>query len=173
MLTGQTPILVLKEGTKREKGRGALSNNISAAKAIADSVRSTLGPAGDILFVVNCDQNRSVGLDLAGSGFPLSSAGSAWSWGPSSSTPTGSSWSQGGPTSWTLASEGLLLLVSSSPFQLTAAPTLAGASAGASPASLQPSPPGGLPWTSEGLAFWRLSEPPVLLSRGGRLASFL
>jgi archaeal chaperonin len=46
MLTGQTPILVLKEGTKREKGRGALSNNIQAAKAIADSVRSTLGPRG-------------------------------------------------------------------------------------------------------------------------------
>jgi len=46
MLTGQTPILVLKEGTKRDKGRGALSNNIQAAKAIADSVRSTLGPRG-------------------------------------------------------------------------------------------------------------------------------
>jgi archaeal chaperonin len=46
MLTGQTPILVLKEGTKREKGRGALSNNIQAAKAIADAVRSTLGPRG-------------------------------------------------------------------------------------------------------------------------------
>src|SRR5271169_6383275 len=46
MLTGQTPILVLKEGTRREKGRGALSNNIAAAKAIADSVRSTLGPRG-------------------------------------------------------------------------------------------------------------------------------
>ncbi len=46
MLTGQTPILVLKEGTKREKGRGALSNNIAAAKAIGDAVRSTLGPRG-------------------------------------------------------------------------------------------------------------------------------
>jgi archaeal chaperonin len=46
MLTGQTPILVLKEGTRREKGRGALANNIQAAKAIADAVRSTLGPRG-------------------------------------------------------------------------------------------------------------------------------
>ncbi|HEV8050622.1 MAG TPA: thermosome subunit beta, partial [Thermoplasmata archaeon] len=46
MLTGQTPIFVLKEGTKRERGRGALSNNIAAAKAIADAVRSTLGPRG-------------------------------------------------------------------------------------------------------------------------------
>jgi archaeal chaperonin len=46
MLTGQTPILVLREGTKREKGKSALGNNIAAAKAIADAVRSTLGPRG-------------------------------------------------------------------------------------------------------------------------------
>ena len=43
---GQVPILVLKEGTKREKGKGAQFNNIAAAKAIADAVRSTLGPRG-------------------------------------------------------------------------------------------------------------------------------
>ncbi|MGP8077931.1 MAG: thermosome subunit beta [Thermoplasmata archaeon] len=46
MMNGQTPILVLREGTKREKGRGALTNNIQAAKAIGDAVRSTLGPRG-------------------------------------------------------------------------------------------------------------------------------
>jgi len=46
MMSGQTPILVLREGTKRERGRGALTNNIAAAKAIADAVRSTLGPRG-------------------------------------------------------------------------------------------------------------------------------
>jgi len=46
MMAGNTPILVLREGTKREKGRGALTNNIQAAKAIADAVRSTLGPRG-------------------------------------------------------------------------------------------------------------------------------
>ena len=46
MMNGQTPILVLREGTKREKGRGALTNNIAAAKAIGDAVRSTLGPRG-------------------------------------------------------------------------------------------------------------------------------
>jgi len=46
MLGGQTPILVLKEGTTREKGKGAQGNNIAAAKAIADAVRSTLGPRG-------------------------------------------------------------------------------------------------------------------------------
>jgi len=45
-LIGQTPILILKEGTKREKGKGAQFGNITAARAIADSVRSTLGPRG-------------------------------------------------------------------------------------------------------------------------------
>jgi len=45
MLQG-TPILVLKEGTERERGRGATANNIAAARAVADAVRSTLGPRG-------------------------------------------------------------------------------------------------------------------------------
>jgi thermosome len=45
-MLGQTPILILKEGTKREKGKGAQFSNISAARAIADAVRSTLGPRG-------------------------------------------------------------------------------------------------------------------------------
>ena len=43
---GNTPILILKEGTKRDKGKDAQYNNIQAAKAIADAVRSTLGPRG-------------------------------------------------------------------------------------------------------------------------------
>ena len=41
-----TQILVLKEGTRRERGKGAQFNNIAAAKAVADAVRSTLGPRG-------------------------------------------------------------------------------------------------------------------------------
>jgi thermosome len=45
-MIGQTPILILKEGTKRERGKGAQFNNIAAARAIADAVRSTLGPRG-------------------------------------------------------------------------------------------------------------------------------
>src|SRR3989449_397926 len=46
MPTSGTPIFVLKEGTRREKGKGAQFNNIAAAKAVADAVRSTLGPRG-------------------------------------------------------------------------------------------------------------------------------
>ena len=45
-MLGQTPVFILKEGTKREKGKGAQFNNIAAARAIADAVRSTLGPRG-------------------------------------------------------------------------------------------------------------------------------
>lgn len=40
------PIIVLKEGTQRESGRGAQSNNIYAARTIANAVKSTLGPRG-------------------------------------------------------------------------------------------------------------------------------
>ncbi|SMD30372.1 thermosome subunit beta [Picrophilus oshimae] len=46
MITGQTPILILKEGTERQQGKNAQKNNIEAAKAIADAVRTTLGPKG-------------------------------------------------------------------------------------------------------------------------------
>jgi len=46
MMGQGTPIFVLKEGTKREKGKGAQFNNIAAARAVADAVRSTLGPRG-------------------------------------------------------------------------------------------------------------------------------
>ncbi|MFQ6063125.1 MAG: thermosome subunit alpha [Methanosarcinales archaeon] len=44
-LAGQ-PILILKEGTQRTRGREAQSNNIMAAKAVANAVRTTLGPKG-------------------------------------------------------------------------------------------------------------------------------
>lgn len=43
---GNAPILILREGTKRDKGKDAQFNNISAARAVADAVRSSLGPRG-------------------------------------------------------------------------------------------------------------------------------
>ncbi|MGQ9583471.1 MAG: thermosome subunit beta [Thermoplasmatota archaeon] len=46
MMGQQMPVLILKEGTKTEKGRTALMNNIMAAEAVADAVRTTLGPRG-------------------------------------------------------------------------------------------------------------------------------
>lgn len=44
-LAGQ-PILILPEGTLRQIGRTAQKNNIAAAKAVADAVKTTLGPKG-------------------------------------------------------------------------------------------------------------------------------
>jgi archaeal chaperonin len=43
---GGVPILVLKEGSKRSRGRDAQHANITAIKAVAESVRSALGPKG-------------------------------------------------------------------------------------------------------------------------------
>ena len=40
------PIFILPEGSRRDTGKNAQRNNIMAAKAVADVVRSTLGPKG-------------------------------------------------------------------------------------------------------------------------------
>src|SRR2546425_8040914 len=43
---GGMPVLILKEGTRENKGKDAQKNNIAAAKLIAEIVRSSLGPRG-------------------------------------------------------------------------------------------------------------------------------
>ncbi len=43
---GQQPIFILPEGALRDTGKSAQRTNIAAAKAVADAVRSTLGPKG-------------------------------------------------------------------------------------------------------------------------------
>jgi chaperonin GroEL (HSP60 family) len=43
---GIQPIFILPEGTSRTKGKEAQKNNITAAKLVADAVRTTLGPKG-------------------------------------------------------------------------------------------------------------------------------
>ncbi len=40
-----TPVIILRD-TRRETGKDAISNNIMAARAVANAVRSTLGPKG-------------------------------------------------------------------------------------------------------------------------------
>ncbi len=40
------PVLILKEGTSRRRGREAQRNNIMAARVIAEVLRTTLGPRG-------------------------------------------------------------------------------------------------------------------------------
>jgi len=43
---GGQPILILKEGTGRRRGREAQRNNVTAARVIGEVLRSTLGPRG-------------------------------------------------------------------------------------------------------------------------------
>jgi len=43
---GGIPIMVLKEGSNRSRGREAQHGNITAAKVVAESIRSALGPKG-------------------------------------------------------------------------------------------------------------------------------
>jgi chaperonin GroEL (HSP60 family) len=43
---GGIPVLVLKEGSSRSRGQEATHGNITAAKIVAESVRSSLGPKG-------------------------------------------------------------------------------------------------------------------------------
>ncbi|HUT81177.1 MAG TPA: thermosome subunit beta [Candidatus Bathyarchaeia archaeon] len=47
------PIILLKEGTTRTRGKEAQKNNMRAAMAIAEAVRSTLGPKGSDKMLVD------------------------------------------------------------------------------------------------------------------------
>ncbi|MBI4019602.1 MAG: TCP-1/cpn60 chaperonin family protein [Candidatus Aenigmarchaeota archaeon] len=50
---GGQPIFILPEGSLRNTGKDAQSRNIAAAKAVAESVRTTLGPKGMDKMLVN------------------------------------------------------------------------------------------------------------------------
>ena len=58
--SGNQPVIVLKEGTERSKDKEAQFNNIAAAKAVADAVRSTLGPKG----ISHNSSSRNVRVNL-------------------------------------------------------------------------------------------------------------
>lgn len=54
MSVGNMPVLILKEGTERTTGKNAQKNNIAAAVAVSEVVKSTMGPKGlDKLMVDN------------------------------------------------------------------------------------------------------------------------
>ena len=43
---GGQPIIILRQGTSRNRGEEAQNSNIAAANAVSNAVRSTLGPKG-------------------------------------------------------------------------------------------------------------------------------
>ena len=46
MAMGGIPVIIMKEGSRRAAGRDAQFNNIQAARAVGEAVRTTLGPKG-------------------------------------------------------------------------------------------------------------------------------
>jgi archaeal chaperonin len=57
------PIFILPEGSSRNTGRGAQKANIAAAKAISDTVRTTLGPKGMDKMLVNSNNDVTITND--------------------------------------------------------------------------------------------------------------
>ncbi|EWC45574.1 putative T-complex protein 1 subunit eta [Drechslerella stenobrocha 248] len=63
---GQTPtILVLKEGTDQSQGRGQIISNINACLAIQATIKSTLGPYGGDLLLVDANGKQTITNDGA------------------------------------------------------------------------------------------------------------
>jgi chaperonin GroEL (HSP60 family) len=83
--TGQ-PVYIMGEGTQRTHGRSTQENNILAACAIADVVRTTLGPRGmdKMLVDASADTHRmrakQVMIDLKAKGVLDEDAGSPAKW---------------------------------------------------------------------------------------------
>ena len=63
---GQTPtIIVLKEGTDASQGKGQIIANIMACLAVQDTIRSTLGPYGGDLLLVDENGRQTITNDGA------------------------------------------------------------------------------------------------------------
>ena len=57
------PIFILPEGTQRTTGKNAQRNNIMAAKLVAETVRTTLGPKGMDKMIVDSMGNITITND--------------------------------------------------------------------------------------------------------------
>ncbi|PUU74136.1 chaperonin Cpn60/TCP-1 family [Tuber borchii] len=63
---GQTPtIIVLKEGTDASQGRGQIISNINACLAVQNTVKSTLGPYGGDILLVDANGRQTITNDGA------------------------------------------------------------------------------------------------------------
>lgn len=63
---GQTPtIIVLKEGTDASQGKGQIISNILACLSVQDTIRSTLGPYGGDLLLVDSNGKQTITNDGA------------------------------------------------------------------------------------------------------------
>ena len=53
MAAGGPGVMVLNTNTKREQGKKAQLGNIAAAKAVADTIRTTLGPRSMLKMILD------------------------------------------------------------------------------------------------------------------------
>lgn len=53
MNAGGQPIMVMNQNAKRETGSIARANNIAAAKAVSDIIRTTLGPRSMLKMILD------------------------------------------------------------------------------------------------------------------------
>src|ERR1041384_2582486 len=65
MAGGGMPVLILREGTKESKGKEAQRNNITAAKLVAETVKTCLGPYGMDKMLVNTIGDTTITNDGA------------------------------------------------------------------------------------------------------------
>jgi thermosome len=61
--SGGVPVLILREGSERSRGKDAQRNNIMAAKTIAEAVKSSLGPRGMDKMLVDSSGDVSITSD--------------------------------------------------------------------------------------------------------------
>jgi T-complex protein 1 subunit gamma len=54
------PVTILNANTKREQGRKAQQGNIAAAKAVADIIRTTLGPRSMLKMLLDPNGSESL-----------------------------------------------------------------------------------------------------------------
>ncbi len=52
-MSGGPGVMVLNTNTKREQGKKAQLGNIAAAKAVADTIRTTLGPRSMLKMILD------------------------------------------------------------------------------------------------------------------------
>ena len=68
---GGMPVLILREGTKENKGKEAQRNNITAAKLVAEVVKTCLGPRGMDKMLVQRDRCSEPSSENDGRSFQI------------------------------------------------------------------------------------------------------
>ena len=94
-MSQEIPVIILQEGTQRSRGRDAPRSNIMAAKVLAETVRSTIGPRGMDKMMVG-----SIGDIVIGQADAIRILWHSWTPGNSSEHPLVLGWVIGVDGAW-------------------------------------------------------------------------